>query len=403
MLIKYSLTSMKSKFFILILCLCCSGKFATQLTAQHKKLAPYIETINQAQQSPVDYIMSLFEEHDIVVLCERSHPEFMQYEFINDLIADERFQKKVGNVFTELADSLTYDEGAKALQRKADSLTISADLIAIQRNHFFHPLWPNYNFYTFLYNINQVNRQLPEGNKIQWYPCDIPIHWDSIQSSEQYERFYASMADDRDQIMANYFIARYNRIKKNDAGAKALVIMNYRHAYMNSYWLKNRWKTPNFGRYIKEYYHDLAVNVLINTTTETKHDEIQLIHKGKWDAAFEHCGNKAVGFNLKDTPFGDDKFDGFPWVPTNLIYSDVFHGFVFTHPVEDFRYIYNYKGLVDSVFYKEYVRRSEMTVINREDDNKSLGLDSLKELQTLLVAQEDSINALIEQKKRWLK
>ena len=34
-----------------------------------------------------------------------------------------------------------------------------------------------------------------------------------------------------------------------------------------------------------------------------------LIADGKWDAAFRFTGNKNVGFDLKDTPFGKTKFN----------------------------------------------------------------------------------------------
>jgi hypothetical protein len=76
--------------------------FADLYSQQNQALSDYVSFLKNVQQSPKEYILKLFENSDIVILCERSHPEFTQYEMIIDLINDNRFIQKIGHVFTEV-------------------------------------------------------------------------------------------------------------------------------------------------------------------------------------------------------------------------------------------------------------------------------------------------------------
>jgi hypothetical protein len=64
-------------------------------------IGKYVRFLETQKQTPVDYIMGLFAKYDIVVLCERAHPEITQYDMICELTSDKRFQQQVGHIFTE--------------------------------------------------------------------------------------------------------------------------------------------------------------------------------------------------------------------------------------------------------------------------------------------------------------
>jgi len=55
------------------------------------EIAPYVDFLKKQRQKPADYVMGLFEKYDLVILCERFHPETTQYDFIYDLVSDKRF------------------------------------------------------------------------------------------------------------------------------------------------------------------------------------------------------------------------------------------------------------------------------------------------------------------------
>ncbi len=89
---------------------CASGQTSRSIVPDKAKIAPYVAFLQEQRQEPVDYVMELFEKHDIVILCERFHAETTQYDLIYDLISDPRFIDTVGNVFTEIGTSSMRDE-----------------------------------------------------------------------------------------------------------------------------------------------------------------------------------------------------------------------------------------------------------------------------------------------------
>ena len=109
---------------------------AYPVTDETRTDADFIRTHGQ---DPVDYIFGLYKKYDLVVLSERYHPEYTQYELIFKLLHDPRFASEVGNIYTELGsvsfqDTLnTYlhtpfnneqdlDKATAILQRNCDAL-----------------------------------------------------------------------------------------------------------------------------------------------------------------------------------------------------------------------------------------------------------------------------------------
>ena len=45
-----------------------------------KEILPYIDFLNKNQQSPVDYVLELFEKYDIVILVEGYHLDVIPYK-----------------------------------------------------------------------------------------------------------------------------------------------------------------------------------------------------------------------------------------------------------------------------------------------------------------------------------
>jgi hypothetical protein len=98
---------MKKLLLHLILCMALvlpqatRARGAAETGAYDKTIENYVQFLKQQKQTPVDYIRSLFQTYDLVVLCERSHPEVTQYDMIYELAADKRFQQQAGHIFME--------------------------------------------------------------------------------------------------------------------------------------------------------------------------------------------------------------------------------------------------------------------------------------------------------------
>ncbi|MBF0547279.1 MAG: hypothetical protein HQM08_22755 [Candidatus Riflebacteria bacterium] len=144
-------------------------------------LKPYIDFLTKPHLTPVDYVMSLFDKADIVIICERSHPEFTQYEFFLELAKDPRFIERVGTIFTEIgtiqmrpviADFLQV-EGLTSAQKEKKVLDISRSLS-------WMPYWGRYNFHVFLKCLCDINCGLSANRKIRLFPSDIPFSWEGM-------------------------------------------------------------------------------------------------------------------------------------------------------------------------------------------------------------------------------
>lgn len=141
----------------------------------------YVRFLETQKQTPVDYVMGLYAKYDIVVLCERAHPETTQYDMICQLARDQRFQQQVGHIFTEcgsvrlrpaVEELLTNDQLSEEQAQQ--------ELRAIYRNFNFQVVWDKTNSYDFLQRISQLNRTLPEESRVHIWPCDVASDWSKI-------------------------------------------------------------------------------------------------------------------------------------------------------------------------------------------------------------------------------
>jgi hypothetical protein len=235
-------------------------------------------------------------------------------------------------------------------------------------NFTHRPIWGASNYYDLIVGLYAINRELPNDHRILLHPSDIPFQWDGM-SREGWLEFEAGPLRERDRIMADQITDRILDLRRGgDARPKALVIMNYRHAFPN---LELRMgervrNLENTAGILMERFPNQVSNVLLNTVSlslaaSEQEPEISPIQTGKWDAAFEVTGNRAIGFDFAGSPFGDDQFDMFPMGVDHLTYRDVFTGFVFYEPLSRHRLASGVPGVIDSTFIEELVQRYLLT------------------------------------------
>lgn len=278
---------------VLLCCLLASQSVVAQ--GGRKEIEPYIDFL-EGQIAAKEYILGLFDEYDIVVLCERSHGEMTQYELIQDLIADPRFIDECGNVLFETCsenykgriDSLLFAENLPASEVRARAMRITRDMS-------LWPWWTCSSVVPYFEHIYRVNQSLDRASKIELYPLDMTFDWNKTRTVEQRRQ---SLKGSRDSMMAvntvRYLPAIFER------GEKALIIQNHSHGFR---------ETPGWylTRLLEMVDRPIA-NVFIYNVATTDHPfgddkKYALIQGGKWDAAFISVG-KDFGFDLADSPFG---------------------------------------------------------------------------------------------------
>ncbi len=372
------------------------------------EIKPYVEFLRNENTSAKDYIIDIFKEKDLVLICERFHPEFTQYELIVELCKDDRFIKNVGNIFIEVCTRNYYPEVDQFLKDKdLSKVEIDSLLKEIARNRSVHPISINTNFPFFLKELRLINKNLKTENKLNLFPTDVPINWTNM-NAEKYEKFWKTTIKDRDRLMAEYIIEKFDSIQNSDSKRKkALIIMNYRHAFGNEFKTQEDKEPENVGRYLFKQFPDRIANVLINTLTfsEVRSDndaDIITIQDGKWDASFKRLNKDNIGFDFENSPFGKDKFDLWPFVEHNISYSQVFNGFVYYTSVDKFKLITGVSDIVDSSFISELKRRkllvNEARNLNFSTNDSILWSYNRKKINDTFIT--DSIKISID---KWLK
>lgn len=325
------------------------------------ELNPYIEYLSQQKESAKDYILNLFKKHDLVILCERLHPEFTQYNLFLSIVSDQRFIDSVGNIFTEIGVSSQRKEVNKFIHmEKLPIDSVNKTILGFQRNCSFWPLWSFYNYSYFIKEIYNLNQKLPYGEKLNLYNSDIPFEWEKIDSLG----FISAWKNlpKRDSIIASQIMQQYDLILKcKSKHRKALVIMNSRHAYGHKFEFNKGQKPPNVGRFLFEHYGERVANVYINSVAQkivkvSNNLVEEPIQNGKWDAAFKYLNKNDIGFDFNHTPFGKDTLDLLP-MKNNFTFEDVFDGFVFYTSLEHQKVVNKVPGLIDSTFVPEVIRR----------------------------------------------
>jgi ketosteroid isomerase-like protein len=344
----------------------CGQAPAPDREAQPDALAPYVEFLERGATDPSRYILDLFDDHDLVVLCERWHPEMTQYELFHEVVADPRFGREVGQVFTELGGR-NLQPGLDAVMSTPglDEAGLTRALLPIYRDLGLHPYWDSTNFFDFIRRVYRLNAQRPEGERVRLHLSDVELDWAQM-TAEAYAAFSEEVVPERDRRMADAIIDGFRRLEaQGGRPAKALVIMNYRHAF-NDFVFDDGSKGDNVGRYLFEAFPGRVANVMLSSVallpgTTDREAVFAPMQDGRWDAAFRAAGIREAAFDFAGSPFGDDPFDYFAFRPHSATYSDVFTGFVFWRPLSEHYLQSGVPGLFEDGFADEVRRRLALT------------------------------------------
>lgn len=330
-----------------------SANFKKPYSPEIEKYVNFLETAPKTD--PVDYVISLFDKHDIVILCERDHRDVTQYELFYKIISDKRFIEKSGRIFTEIG-TRTVNNRLDAFLKDDELNREKSDkqLMGLYRDMYREAFWDRYNLYDFLKKVKELNSSLTENEEISINFSDMPIDWNTA-TADVYKREITDKIIRRDRIMADYIADEYIKIKEsNSSKKKLLVIMNYRHAFKTMPGIDG-----NVGYYLDNQFPGNVANVMINSLKilpDSKNIR-EPVHDGKWDAAFRYTGNYNIAFDFENTPFGKDHFDYFDFIPHNQTYENIFNGFIFYRPLEEHWMEEGIPGFVDNVFYPTLINR----------------------------------------------
>jgi len=299
-----------------------------------KETKRYASFIKDQSKKPVDYVFDLFQKYDMVVISERLHPEYTQYELFSDIISDPRFINTVGNIFTECGSVSFQDTLTTYLHtRFANEDQLNKSTAILQRNsNGIWPLWDNTNLFDFFKTVNKLNNSLADSAKINWYFTDLAVDWETMTHKTYMEGYTNPI---REKIMADHISDKYNKVISLQGRKKALVIMNTMHGYGlidSSYSKGMRFRYKGTTAYLMERYPGKIANVMMNFCSLKYALLFTPVQNDKWETAFSSIGNPDAGFDFSGSPFGDDNFDAAFLQTPSLRYKDVFTGFIYFKP-----------------------------------------------------------------------
>ena len=377
--------------------------------SQNSEIMPYIVDLTKIEKiSAKDYILQKFQDHDIVILCERHHSDLTQYELIKEILTDDYFKKNVKNLFTEIGIINLNPEINNFLQtRGLDSIYVEKKLSEFQLNASFWAIWENYNYHFLLRTIYDINNT--SDNQISYFPSDVEFDWSKVKDSTDYYREMEIDTEPRDSLMAYNIINQYEKIKSK-GNKKALIIMNYRHAF-KIHTVSKGILNKNTAKYLFDYFGDRATNILISRAIFIKKDtdyKYSLIQNGKWDATFKYLDIENIGFDFDNTIFGNDNLDMWE-IKSKHKYENVFDGFVFYKPIEEYNLVSGFDGLIPKDSEEEFFRRFEINLKYNENysllkkmEDTNFRKSVLKELNTKREIKYPNLESLEETRDQYL-
>lgn len=294
-------------------------------------------------KTPVNYVLSKFEAYDIVILGEM-HRVKQQLELYHQLIP-LLVENGVNIIATEFARREMQSDLDRLVTAKEYDLDL-AKYITIKQEAF----WGFQEYLDIYYHVWKYNHDKPKTKQIRMIALNDPIKWDVYNKiCRKYNR-----KPDNDEMKyifedcgEQYWL---NAIKQNCSVGKEkiLAIMGSHHAF-------TKYKLPIyeiekgkviykgfsdncFGNYLFEEYGNKVFNICFHDPWQHKFDSKKSVQPG--EGIIEKVISpkyNSVGFDLKDSPFGQ--------LPSNdSIYSiglpdysidRMFDGYIYTCPLKE--------------------------------------------------------------------
>lgn len=271
-------------------------------------LKPLVEYINANYTKPDDYIVDLFDDHDIVLLGEMGRIR-EQVQLVTDLIP-ELYENGIYHLGLEYA--LHKD------QEKLDRLlTAQSFNEALAKEIYFNwmVLWGYEEYIELLRSAWDVNRGVGEDEAaFRVIGLNVEQHYDVIQTQEDLEDNAKLAAVLRDGI-PDIFMAEVIEEEFIDKDKKALIFGNFQRTVTRyeNFMYKENMEESGFsdfrrtGNIVYNRIGDRAFAVFMHSPWSWQESQTRMTYpvEGTVDAVIEAMPEerKAFGFDVKDSPF----------------------------------------------------------------------------------------------------
>ena len=269
----------------------------------------FLNYLKEYGKDPVEFILDKIENNELVIYGE-IHRRKASWDFCDKVVNNKRFAENAGTVFIEFESNKQQD-----IDKFFMNDTVDKDLLLNIFRDYLDAGWDDKSRFDFLISLWHLNKVLPDSQKIRVIFVDTP----RIFTEEGLQ----NEIRDRDKYMAEKILGYLD--EKSDT-RNALFIVGSGHVYRTG---------KSTGAILAR---NLTGNMYSVFTHCPRVDDRRIIHErirhGMFDYAFYRNDDKPVAFELKNSPFGRESFDGLYLDGTGK-YQDNFDGYIFLGSLDE--------------------------------------------------------------------
>lgn len=348
---------------------------ATFAIAQ-EPVSTHLADLRAHGREPIAFVLDQLQSHDLVVFDDGLHTLVEPFEFYQRLVREPAFRERARFVFLEAVplNQQSHIEAYLAAPAEDARLLYPAFQNSISGDGF-----PYATYFDLLRTIHEVNRPLPDSERIRVVAVGSPTFWSDIRTSRDVEVFR--------QGLDAYDYTMYSMIRSTlESGGKGIFLTNTRHAYQairhadgSLYWNATTYfheREP--GRAFSIHFHapQLVIESVREDTTAARTTQgLERINyrwdrmeDGAWDRAFRDAGSTPVAVPLAGTAFGRAPYVGNHMldVAPGQTMANAFDAVIFLAPLQDLHQTAFTGSIYTPEFRTELARR--LTLLNSEED-----------------------------------
>jgi hypothetical protein len=330
---------------------------ATPSSAQES--SAHLADLRAHGREPIAFVLDQLERHDLVVFDDALHTLVEPFAFYQRLVREPGFRERSRFVFLEAVplNQQGHVEAYLAAPEEDPRLLYPAFQNSVSGDGF-----PYATYFDLLRTIHEVNRALPDSERVRVVAVGSPTYWSEIRTPRDLEVFR--------QGLDAYDYTMYAMIRSTlgEAG-KGIFLTNTRHAYQairhadgSLYWNATTYfheREP--GRAYSIHFHapQLVIERMRADTTAPRTTQgmeridyrWDRMEGGAWDRAFDEYG-EPVAVPLEGTAFGAALYVGNHMldVAAGQTMADAYDAVIFLAPLEDL----HQTALVGSIYTPEF-------------------------------------------------
>ena len=349
--------------------------FALATPAIAQESAPHLTDLRAQGREPVAFVLDQLEEHDLIVFDDALHTLVEPFAFYQRLVREPAFRQRARFVFLESVplNQQGHVEAYLAAPDADPRLLYPAFQNSIGGDGF-----PYATYFDLLATIHEVNRALPDSERVRVVAVGSPTYWSEIRTPRDLEVFR--------QGLDAYDYTMYSMIRSTlGSGGKGVFLTNTRHAYQairhadgSLYWNATTYfheREPGRAYSIRFHAPQLVIERMREDTTATRTTQgmeridyrWDRMEGGAWDRAFRDYG-EPVAVPLEGTAFGAAPYVGNHMldVAAGQTMADAYDAVIFLAPLEELHQTAFVGSIYTPEFRPELARR--LTLLNSEED-----------------------------------